>query len=43
MQLSIAIYATFYSYFKQSFSGEYNIYQFIPLHSYDYLKKILIK
>ena len=24
-------------------SGEYQIYRFIPLHSYDYLNKILIK
>ena len=28
---------TFYSYFKESFSGEYQQYQFIPLHSCDYL------
>ena len=25
------------------FSGEYHMYQFIPLHSCDYLKKISIK
>ena len=27
----------------KSFSGEYHVYQFIPLHSCDYLKKISIK
>ena len=31
------------SYFKESFSGEYHLYQLIPLHSCDYLKKVLIK
>ena len=34
---------TFYSYFKESFSGEYHMYQLIPLHSCDYLNKISIK
>ena len=34
---------TFYSYFKESFSGEYHVYQLIPLHSCDYLNKISIK
>ena len=34
---------TFYSYFKESFSGEYHMYQFIPLHSCGYLKKTSIK
>ena len=34
---------TFYRYFKQFFSYEYHLYQFIPLHSCDYLKKVLIK
>ena len=34
---------TLYSYFKESFSGEYHMYLFIPLHSCDYLKKTLIK
>ena len=29
--------------FKESFSGEYNRYQFILLHSCDYLKKVPIK
>ena len=29
---------TFYSYFEESFNGEYHMYQFIPLHSCDYLK-----
>ena len=34
---------TFCSYFKGYFSGEQHIYQFVPLHSCDYLKKISIK
>ena len=34
---------TFYSYFEESFSGEYYMYQFIPLHACDYLKKVSIK
>ena len=34
---------TFYSYLKWSFSGESNKYQLIPLHSYDYVNKILNK
>ena len=34
---------TFSSYFKESVSGEYHIYQLIPLHSCDYLKKTSIK
>ena len=33
----------FYSYFKESFSDEYHIYEHIPLHSYDYLNKSSIK
>ena len=33
----------FYSYFKESFGGEYHMYQFILLHSCDYLKKNSIK
>ena len=37
------ILANFLSYFKESFSGEYHMYQFILLHSCDYIKKILIK
>ena len=32
-----------YSYFKESFSGQYHIYQLIQLHSYDYLQKISVK
>ena len=39
----ITLRPTFYSYFNQSFSGEYHIYQFIQLHSCDYLKKNPIK
>ena len=35
--------STFYSCFKEFFGGEYRMYQFIPLYSCDYLKKILIK
>ena len=34
---------TFYSYFKESFSDEYQMYQFIPLHSCDYLNKNSMK
>ena len=34
---------TFYSYFKQSFSGEYHEYQLIPLQSYNYFNKVTIK
>ena len=34
---------TFYSSFKESFGDEYHMYQLIPLHSCDYLNKILIK
>ena len=41
--VQIPLRPAFYSYFKGSFSGEYQMYLFIPLHSYDYLKKILIK
>ena len=37
------IQANFLSYFKESFSGEYHMYQFILLHSCDYIKKISIK
>ena len=41
--VQIPLRPTFYSYFKESISGEYNMYQFIPLHSCDYLKKNSIK
>ena len=34
---------TLYSYFKESFSGEYHMYQLIPPQSCDYLMKISIK
>ena len=34
---------TFSGYFKESLSGEYHVYQFIPLHTCDHLKKISIK
>ena len=33
----------FYSYFKESVSDEYHMYQFIPQHSCDYRKKISIQ
>ena len=42
-QVQIPLTPTFYSYFKESFSGEYHINQFLPLHSCDYPNKILIK
>ena len=35
--------ATFCSYFNESFSGEYHMYQLIPLHSCNYLEKFSIK
>ena len=41
--VQIPIKSTFYSYFREFFSGEYHIYQFIPLHSCYYLKNISIK
>ena len=41
--VQIRLRPTFYSYVKESISSEYHIYQFIPLHSCDYLKKISIK
>ena len=34
---------TFYSYFKESIKGEYNISKLFPLHSCDYLQKTSIK
>ena len=33
----------FHSYFKESFSDEYHMYQLIPLHSCDYLNKNSMK
>ena len=41
--VQIPLRPTFYSYFKESFSYEFYMYQFIPLHLCDYLKKISIK
>ena len=41
--VQIPIRPSFYSYFKESVSGEYHIYQLIPLHSCDYLQKTSIK
>ena len=35
--------STFYSYFKESFGGEYHMYQVIPLHSCDYSNRLPIK
>ena len=39
----IPLKATFYNYFSEYFSGEYDIYHFIPLDSSDYLCEILLK
>ena len=39
----ISLILSFYSYFRESFSGEYHVYQFIPLHWSNYLKQIPIK
>ena len=41
--VQIPLRPTFYSYFKESFRGEYHMYWLISLHSRDYLKKIWIK
>ena len=41
--VQIPLRPTFYSYFKESFSDEYHMYQLIPLHSCDYLKKNSMK
>ena len=35
--VQIPVRPTFYTYFKESVSGEYHIDQLIPLHSCDYL------
>ena len=40
--VEIPLKSTFYSYFWESFSGEYHKYQFILPHSYDNLYKILL-
>ena len=42
-QVQIPLRPTSYSYFKESFSGEYHMYQLISLYSLDYLKKISIR
>ena len=34
---------TFYNYLKESFGGEYHMYQIIPLRSCDYLYKVTIE
>ena len=39
----IPLKATFYNYFSEYFSGEYDIYHFIPLDSSDYLCEISLK
>ena len=41
--IQIPLEPTFYSYFEESFSGEYGICHVIPLHSCDYLYKVSIK
>ena len=41
--VQIPLRPTFYSYFKESISGEYHMYQLIPLRSCDYLQKTSIK
>ena len=41
--VQISLGPTFYSYFKESFSDEYHIYQLIPPHSCDYLNKSSMK
>ena len=41
--VKIPLRPTFYSYFKESSSGEYHMYQLITLHSCDYLKKLSMK
>ena len=41
--VQVSLRPTFYNYFKESFSGEYHMYQLIPLHSWDYLKKLSIQ
>ena len=42
-QVQIPLRPTSYSYFKESFSDEYHMYQLISLYSLDYLKKISIR
>ena len=41
--VQIPLRPTFYGYFKESFSGDYYMYQVIPLQSCDYLYKVSIK
>ena len=41
--VQILLRPTFYSYFKESISGDYHMYQLIPLHSCDYLQNTSIK
>ena len=41
--IQIPLSRTFYSYFEESVSGEYHMYQLILLHWWDYLEKTLIK
>ena len=41
--VQIPLRLTFFSYFKEFSSGEYHMYQVIPLHSCDYLYKVSIK
>ena len=41
--VQIPLKVTFYSCFKQSFSGEYHMYQLITLHLCDYFNKLSIQ
>ena len=41
--VQIPLRTTFYSYFQECFTDEYHMYQFIPLHSFDYLSEISLK
>ena len=41
--VQILLRSTLYSYFQESFSGKYHIYEFILLHTCDYFYRISIK
>ena len=43
MWVQNALKQALYSYFKESVSGEYHMYQLILLHSCDYLQKTSVK
>ena len=42
-EISGQLMSTFYSYFSESFSDEYHMYQFIPLQICDYLCEISLE